>query len=196
VSGEREAGDTRSRALQSGKPNTHCWRDPCYSLIQDMQLQTEGTRNQFNQAVQNCAFLCKTFDLLALNFNTLYESCHSANSAYSDLRKYGFVTYRASITQSQNKTAPRLNAHQCLIGSKPFPRYPPYYIHSTRPTKSSVFELRVSVHRGLLNKIPTRCSKSSLFSSFFALHVSGATFTHHQEPQLYKRVWCNCINLQ
>ena len=29
VSGEREAGDTRSRALQSGKPNTHCWRDPC-----------------------------------------------------------------------------------------------------------------------------------------------------------------------
>jgi hypothetical protein len=26
------------------------------------------------------------------------------------------------------------------------------------------FELRVSVHRGLMNKIPTRCSKSSLFS--------------------------------
>jgi hypothetical protein len=25
------------------------------------------------------------------------------------------------------------------------------------------FELRVSVHRGLMNKIPTRCSKSSLF---------------------------------
>jgi hypothetical protein len=32
------------------------------------------------------------------------------------------------------------------------------------------------------------------FSSFFALHVLGATFTHHQEPQLYKLVWCNCIN--
>jgi len=45
VSGEREAGDTRSRALQSGKPNTHCWRDPCYSLIHDMQRQTERTRN-------------------------------------------------------------------------------------------------------------------------------------------------------
>jgi hypothetical protein len=49
------------------------------------------------------------------------------------------------------------------------------------------FELRVSVHCGLMNKIPTRCSKSSLFSLFFSLHVSGATFTHHQEPQLYKR---------
>jgi hypothetical protein len=48
--------------------------------------------------------------------------------------------------------------------------------------------------KGILNKIPTRCSKSSLFYFVFALHVSGATFTHHQEPQLYKRVWCNCIN--
>jgi hypothetical protein len=56
------------------------------------------------------------------------------------------------------------------------------------------FELRVSVHHGLMNKIPTRCSKFSLFSSFFSLHVSGATFTHHQEPQLYTRVWCHCIN--
>jgi hypothetical protein len=35
-----------------------------------------------------------------------------------------------------------------------------------------------------------------IFLRYFALHVSGATFTHHQEPQLYKRVWCNCINLQ
>jgi hypothetical protein len=26
--------------------------------------------------------------------NTLYGSCHSANSGYSALRKYGFVTYR------------------------------------------------------------------------------------------------------
>jgi hypothetical protein len=34
-------------------------------------------------------------------------------------------------------------------------------------TLDVVFELRVSVHRGLMNKIPTRCSKSSLF--FFVL---------------------------
>jgi hypothetical protein len=33
-----------------------------------------------------------------------------------------------------------------------------------------------------------------IFLRYFALHVSGATLTHHQEPQLYKRVWCNCIN--
>jgi hypothetical protein len=33
-----------------------------------------------------------------------------------------------------------------------------------------------------------------IFSSFFALHVSGATFTHPQETQLYKQVWCNCIS--
>jgi hypothetical protein len=33
-----------------------------------------------------------------------------------------------------------------------------------------------------------------IFSSFFALHVSGATFTHPQEPQLYEQVWCNCIS--
>jgi hypothetical protein len=33
-----------------------------------------------------------------------------------------------------------------------------------------------------------------IFSSFLALHVSGATFTHPQEPQLYKQVWCNCIS--
>jgi hypothetical protein len=46
-----------------------------------------------------------------------------------------------------------------------------------------------------MNKIPTRRNKSSLFSlRFFALHVSGTTFTHPQEPQLYKQVWCNCIS--
>jgi hypothetical protein len=33
-----------------------------------------------------------------------------------------------------------------------------------------------------------------IFLRYFALHVSDATFTHHQEPQLYKRVWCNCIS--
>jgi hypothetical protein len=30
-----------------------------------------------------------------------------------------------------------------------------------------------------------------IFLRYFALHVSGATFTHHQDSQLYKRVWCN-----
>jgi hypothetical protein len=34
---EREAGDTRSRALQSGKPNTHRRPDLCCSLIQEIQ---------------------------------------------------------------------------------------------------------------------------------------------------------------
>jgi hypothetical protein len=52
--------------------------------------------------------------------------------------------------------------------------------------------IRTNSH--LMNKIPTRCSKCSLFSSFFSLHVSGATFTHHQEPQLCMRIWCHCIN--
>jgi hypothetical protein len=36
--------------------------------------------------------------------------------------------------------------------------------------------------------------QSILFPSFFSLHVSGATFTHHQESQLYNRVWYNSIN--
>jgi hypothetical protein len=45
-----------------------------------------------------------------------------------------------------------------------------------------------------MNKIPKRCSKSSLFFSVFALHVSGATFTHHQEHKPCERVRCNCIN--
>jgi hypothetical protein len=74
VSGEREAGDTRSRALQSGKPDTHSWRDPCYSLIQDMQWQIEGTRNQFNQAMQHCVHSLwrETFNIAAVNCNTLY----------------------------------------------------------------------------------------------------------------------------
>jgi hypothetical protein len=35
------------------------------------------------------------------------------------------------------------------------------------------FELRVSVHRGLLNKIPTRCSKSSLFFFVFCSTCFG-----------------------
>jgi hypothetical protein len=34
-----------------------------------------------------------------------------------------------------------------------------------------MFELRVPVHRGLMNKIPTRCSKSSLF--FFVFCSTG-----------------------
>jgi hypothetical protein len=52
------------------------------------------------------------------------------------------------------------------------------------------FELRVSVHRDLMNKIPTRCSNSILFyfPLFPALHVSGVTITHHQELPLYIRV--------
>jgi len=33
------------------------------------------------------------------------------------------------------------DAHQCLISSKQFPREPPYYIHSTKPTKSPAFRL-------------------------------------------------------
>jgi hypothetical protein len=33
------------------------------------------------------------------------------------------------------------------------------------------FELRVSVHRGLMNKIPTRCNKSRLFSLCFLLYM-------------------------
>ena len=132
----------RGHALQSGKPSTHYSRNPCYSLIQDTRWQTEGTRNQFDQAVQNCAFLWRgTFNLVALNCSTLHGSCHSANSGCSALRKYGFLTYWASISHSQNTTAPRRNAHQCLISSKPFPTYPSYYIHSTKPTKSSAFRL-------------------------------------------------------
>jgi hypothetical protein len=35
-------------------------------------------------------------------------------------------------------------------------------------------ELRVSVHRGLMNKIPTRCNKSSLFSLRFLLYMFRA----------------------
>jgi hypothetical protein len=33
------------------------------------------------------------------------------------------------------------------------------------------FELRVSVHRGLMNKIPIRCNKSNLF--FFVLYPTS-----------------------
>jgi hypothetical protein len=62
-------------------------------------------------------------------------------------------------------------------------KYIPIYIQQDETLHS--FELRVSVHHGLMNKIPTRCSKSSLFSSFFSLHVSGATFTHHYTFYLY-----------
>jgi hypothetical protein len=40
-----------------------------------------------------------------------------------------------------------------------------YYIYE--------FDLRVSLHRGLLNKIPTRCSKSSLFFFVFCCTVFG-----------------------
>jgi hypothetical protein len=63
-------------------------------------------------------------------------------------------------------------------------------------TQFCVFELRVSVHRDLMNKIPTRCSNSVLFyfPLFSALHVSGVTITHHQELPLCIRVWYNNIN--
>jgi hypothetical protein len=58
------------------------------------------------------------------------------------------------------------------------------------------FELRVSVHRDLMNKIPTRCSNSIIFyfPLFSALHVSGVTITHHQELPLYIRVGYSNIN--
>jgi hypothetical protein len=40
--------------------------------------------------------------------------------------------------------------------------------------RSHVFQLRVSVHRGLMNKIPTRCNKSSLFSLRFLFYIFRA----------------------
>jgi hypothetical protein len=55
--------------------------------------------------------------------------------------------------------------------------------------------LRVSVHRGLMNKNSNKMQQIEfIFLRFFVFFFSGATFTHHQVPQLYKRVWCNCIN--
>jgi hypothetical protein len=62
--------------------------------------------------------------------------------------------------------------------------------------KHKLFEWRVSVHRDLMNKIPTRCSNSILiyFPLFSTLHVSGVTITHHQELPLYIRLCYNNIN--
>jgi len=112
VSGKREASDTRSRALQSGKPNTHCCRDPCYPLIQDMQWQIEGTRNQFNQAVQNSALLWReTFNLTALKWTHFMDP---AILQTVDIQLFGNMgllhTESFSITVAKYDCAPTKHA--------------------------------------------------------------------------------------
>jgi hypothetical protein len=73
-----------------------------FLLIQDMQWQIVGTRNQFNRAIQNRTFTRReTVSFPALNCTTLRGSCDSVSSVYTEVprkRVCGILSFNIGLT--------------------------------------------------------------------------------------------------